>query len=196
MKKISGLITGLSFLLIASASSALALEGADLVKFNAGQPVVRTVVDKDTSKTETQLVFLVKSSPDKIWNTLMDFDNYPQFMPVKEIKLKNRTKNVDILFIRPEAPPFFDVSYDLKRTYYKNDWKIVFTKAGGKIKSIDGYWKFDPIDAKSTKVTYVSNVDIGITVPGFVKDYFTKGSLYKMADAVKKRVESNGKWKK
>jgi ribosome-associated toxin RatA of RatAB toxin-antitoxin module len=193
MKKMS-LIAGLSCLLISTA--AFGMNSAEKAKFKAGKPVVTEVVDKATGKTETQLIFMVKSTPAKIWDILLDYDKYPEFMPIKEIKVKSRNKGYDIVYIKPEAPPFVDVSYDLKRTYFKNDWKIVFTKSAGKIKSIDGYWKFDPIDANSTKITYVTNVDIGMPVPGFVKDYFAKGSLYKVADAVKKRVESNGTWKK
>ncbi len=168
----------------------------DLVQLKLGKPIVKEMVDPITKVNETQLVFLVKAKPEKVWEILMDCEKYPEFMPVKNYKYKTRGTNFDVVHVEPEAPAMFNVSYDMKRTYDKGDWKISFKKVAGKIKSIDGWWKFEPINSKYTKITYVNNIDIGMPLPSFVKDYFTKGSLVKLADGVKKRVESNGTWKR
>lgn len=168
----------------------------ELVQLKTGKPIVKEVVDPSTKATEMQLVFLVKAKPEKIWDVLMDCEKYPEFMPVKEYKYKSRSGSSDVVHVEPEAPAMFNVSYDMRRNYNKGDWKISFEKVAGKIKSINGWWKLEPLDAKYTKVIYVNNVDIGMPVPGFVKDYFAKGSLLKLAEGVKKRVETNGTWKR
>ena len=168
----------------------------ELAQLKSGKPIVKETTDPNTKASEMQLIFLVKAKPEKVWDILMDCEKYPEFMPVKEYKYKTRGSGFDIVHVQPEAPAMFNVSYDMKRTYNKADWKISFAKVAGKIKSINGWWKFEPLDSKYTKITYVSNVDIGMPVPGFVKDYFAKGSLMKVADGVKKRVESNGTWKR
>lgn len=167
----------------------------DMALLKSGKPIVTETIDPNTKATATQLVFLIKSSPDKVWNVLMDCENYPKFMPVKSYKYKTRKGSYDIVAVEPEAPAMFSVNYDMKRVYDKKDWKITFSKSAGKIKSINGWWKLEPVEGgKHTKVTYVNNVDIGMPIPGFVKDYFAKGSLLKVADGVKKRVESGGTW--
>lgn len=167
----------------------------DMAMLKSGKPIVKETVDPNSKATVTQLVFLVKATPDKVWNVLMDCDNYPKFMPVKSYKYKARKGSYDIVSVEPEAPAMFSVNYDMKRVYDKKDWKITFSKSAGKIKNINGWWKLEPVESgKYTKVTYVNNVDIGVPIPGFVKDYFAKGSLLKVADGVKKRVESGETW--
>lgn len=174
----------------------LAIADSEMAELKTGKNIIKEVTDKNTNATETQLIFMVKAKPEKVWQILTDCEKYPEFMPVKMYKVKTRNAKYEIVHVEPEAPAMFNVSYDLKRNFDKNDWKISFEKVAGKIKSINGWWKFEPVDAKYTKITYVNNVDIGMPVPGFVKDYFTKGSLSKMADGVKKRIESNGTWKR
>lgn len=166
-------------------------------QLRASKPVITESIDPNTKASELQLTFTVKAPPEKVWDVLMDCPNYPKFMPVKSYEYKSRHGSYDIVHVVPEAPAMFSVDYDMKRVYDKKDWKISFSKVAGKIKSVSGWWKLEPISAgKQTKVIYVNNVDIGMPVPGFVKDYFTKGSLMKLADGVTKRVESNGTWQR
>ena len=193
MKKRIFLTSLISLMAINTVSFAADSESTML---KAGKPIIKEVIDPNTKASETQLVFMIKAKPEKVWDVLMDCEKYPEFMPVKTYKYKTRGGSYDIVHVEPEAPAMFNVSYDMKRTYNKADWKISFVKVAGKIKSANGWWKFEPIDSKYTKVTYVNNVDIGVPVPGFVRDYFAKGSLNKLAEGVKKRVESNGTWKR
>ncbi|MBC7474821.1 MAG: hypothetical protein H7263_11060, partial [Candidatus Sericytochromatia bacterium] len=121
-------------LLVLSIFSPASFANSEMNDLKAGKPVIKETINKTTKATETHLTFLIKSTPQKIWDILMDYEKYPEFMPVKEVKTKSRHGSYDIVFIRPEAPAMFDVSYDLKRTYFKNEWKIAFEKSAGKIK--------------------------------------------------------------
>ncbi len=184
----------LTFLIAFFAMTTVVLADDDLATLKSGKPVVKDI--STSSKSETQLTFLVKAKPEKIWDVLVDYEKYPEFMPIEKVQIRSKAKDTEVVFIQPEAPPLIDISYEIRRHYDKDDWKITFEKVSGKIKSINGSWKLESYDSHYTKVVYITNVDIGIPVPGFVKDYFSKGSLYRMAEAVKKRVESRGKWKK
>lgn len=168
----------------------------ELAELKSGKNIIREFNESGSKVSETQLIFFIKAPPEKIWNILMDIEKYPEFMPVKKYYYKVKTNDYDVVHVEPEAPSMFNVSYDLKRTFDKKNWKMYFEKVAGKIKSINGYWKFEPVDSRYTKVIYVNNVEIGIPIPNFVKDYFIKGSLNKVADNVRKRVESNGTWKR
>jgi len=89
-----------------------------------------------------------------------------------------------------------EISYDLRRVYDKNNWAINFKKIDGKIKDIEGGWKLEEYRNIYTKLTYRSRIDFGIPVPKFILDNLSKNGLYKLADNVRKRVESGGKWTK
>lgn len=191
MSKKIALIFASIFLL--STFPSFADSDADL---RAGLPVIKDDVNPTTKATETQVNFLIKAKPEKVWNVLLDYEHYTEFMPLKEVKVKSRHGSYDIVFFHPEAPLGFDTTYELKRSYFKDQWKITFEKHSGKIKSIKGYWKLESFSGAYTKATYINNIDTGMLLPSFVKDYFTKGGLKKLAEGVKKRVESDGKWKR
>lgn len=162
--------------------------------FKAGKPVIKDVTKG--SGTEMVLEILIKAKPQEVWDVLADYEKFPEFMPLEEVKVKSRSGNTEIVFVKPEAPPMIDISYTLKRTYHKDKWRLEFEKVEGKVKDINGYWQLESYKSAYTKATYVSNVDTGGAIPGFVKDYFAKGSLKKVGEGVKKRVESHGKWKR
>ncbi|MFN8671810.1 MAG: SRPBCC family protein [Candidatus Sericytochromatia bacterium] len=191
MKKLISTLIISSFMLASLPS--FAGETEDL---KSGKLVIKEVTDPATKSTEIQLVFVIKAKPEKVWETLVDYDHYTEFMPLKEVKVKSKHGSYDIVYFKPETPMGFDTSYELKRSYFKDKGKITFEKHSGKIKSIHGYWKLEAYNGNQTKATYVNEIDIGMPVPGFVKDYFTKGGLKKLGEGVKKRVESNGTWKR
>jgi len=191
MKKI--LLTSLAFSLLCAPVFSAETSLRDLKK---GKSVISEMIDPETNRAKTQLVFMVKATPDKVWKTLTDYEHYTEFMPtMEETKIRSRNDNFSIIFIKLKSPPFMEISYDMKRVYDKENYKITFKKVAGKIKDIDGSWKLESVDDKYTKVTYLTSIDIGLPVPGFVLDYFSKNGLHKLADNIRKRVESGGTWK-
>lgn len=162
--------------------------------FKAGLPIIKEI-SKGT-ENEMALEILIKAKPEKVWDVLVDYEKFPEFMPLDQVKVKSKSGNTEIVFVKPEAPPMIDISYTLKRTYYKDKWRLEFQKVEGKIKDINGYWQLESYKSNYTKAIYVSNVETGKAIPGFIKDYFAKGSLKKVGEGLKKRVESNGKWKR
>ncbi|GIW21602.1 MAG: hypothetical protein KatS3mg068_0609 [Candidatus Sericytochromatia bacterium] len=161
-----------------------------------GQPIIKEVLDKNNIAT-TEVTFLVKAKPEEVWKVLTDYDNYTKFMPaMEEFKVKTRTDKFSIVHVKLESPPLIDISYDLRRVYDKENWTINFKKIDGKIKDIEGGWKLEKYKDIYTKLTYRSRIDFGLPVPKFILDNLSRNGLYKLADNVRKRVESGGKWTK
>lgn len=159
-----------------------------------GAPIIKEVLDKDNVAT-TEVTFLVKAKPEDVWKVLTDYDNYTKFMPsMEEFKVKAKTEKFSVVHVKLESPPLIDISYDLRRVYDKNNWSIKFKRTEGKIKDIEGGWKLEEHRNIYTKLTYTSRIDFGIPVPKFILDSLSKNGLHKLADNVKKRVESGGKW--
>lgn len=161
-----------------------------------GEPIIKEILDKNNIAT-TEVTFLVKGTPEEVWKVLTDYNNYPKFMPsMEKFVVKTKTERFSIVHVKLESPPLIDISYDLRRVYDKHNWTISFKKIDGKIKDIEGSWKLDEYGSKYTKLIYRSHIDIGIPVPKFILDSLSKNGLHKIAENVKKRVESGGKWTK
>ncbi|HUT53474.1 MAG TPA: hypothetical protein VM658_08795 [bacterium] len=59
-----------------------------------------------------------------------------------------------------------------------------------------GYFVFEKIDGRRTLFTYAATrLDVGVSVPGFIKELIVSRDLPAQAVNVKKRIESGGKWK-
>jgi hypothetical protein len=58
-----------------------------------------------------------------------------------------------------------------------------------------GYFQFEKLDDKRTLFTYAATrLDVGVRVPGFIKELIVSRDLPAQAVNVKKRIESGGKW--
>jgi hypothetical protein len=65
------------------------------------------------------------------------------------------------------------------------------------IRNSEGYFDFDRIDETRSLFTYaLTDSDIGVPVPDFLKKYISSRDLPAIAESVKKRIESGGKWEK
>jgi ribosome-associated toxin RatA of RatAB toxin-antitoxin module len=169
--------------------------GEDRLRYG-GKPIIKEILDKDNIAT-TEVTFLVKARPEEVWKVLTDYDNYTKFMPsMEEFKVKTRTDKFSIVHVKLESPPLIDISYDLRRVYDKDNWTIKFKKIDGKIKDIEGGWKIEEYKGIYSKLTYTSRIDFGIPVPKFILDNLSRNGLHKLAENVRKRIESGGKWTK
>lgn len=60
----------------------------------------------------------------------------------------------------------------------------------------EGYWTLEQIDEERTLLTYaILKADVGIPVPEFVVKMISSSDLPDIARNIKKRVESDGRWK-
>ncbi len=60
-----------------------------------------------------------------------------------------------------------------------------------------GYFYWEKIDDKSSLITYaVTKLDVGIPVPRFIVKALSSRDLPGILENLKKRIESNAKWRK
>jgi len=65
------------------------------------------------------------------------------------------------------------------------------------INGLGGFYYFEEIDEHRALITYaVTQVDVGLPVPGFIKRALSSHDLPGIARNIKKRFESDGKWTK
>lgn len=139
--------------------------------------------------------FWVNAKPEVVFRELSDGGKFSEFMPDIDVSIvKNSGENFQDVYYRLHFW-FADVEYVLHRVIKKEERKITWNMLRGKFKRIDGFWEIkDGIDGSI--VTYYTDVEPGLSVPKSISKYLTKKSLPDLVDAVRKRAESNGRWKK
>lgn len=155
-------------LLLLSSLSGAALAAPDL---SLVKPAETTqAAEKKKSKrrvAESTMTATVKAPVQYIWDTLVDFDRYPEiFERLKSVNVTKREGN--FVYIESHLKPHFFVKNEVQHTV--NDlagrpgslkWELL----DGNFKHVQGEWSMKPISSYSTELTYHLAVDPGPVVP-------------------------------
>lgn len=167
-------------------------------------------------------VLLINAPPEKTWKYICDWDSMGQYVPgleyyktVRVIKPVEAGEGGEVLYQGKIKFPVLtavytlDVKFDAKN--FRQTWNLVsqiqvddYRKQGIKIirattgiKNVEGFEYLEPYDnGKKTVYYYAPIVETSVPVPGFVERFATESTLPDFMEAVKKRVESNGTYKK
>jgi len=118
-------------------------------------------------KTYTVARVSIKSSPEKVFQILADYDNAPKVFPqLKKSKLiqdHGTSKIVKHVLAPSGVPGTYEYTVEVKESApHSLEWHRI----SGAFKQVDGYWKLEPLDGgHTTLVTYASYVDGGLFLP-------------------------------
>ncbi len=131
---------------------------------------------------------VVDVPPKVIYDVVLDFGNYPKFLPdVKRTTVNKKGKEIQASF---EISVIKKIHYTLSFTTVPNK-KISWHFAGGDLfKDNRGHWIFEPIDKKQTNVTYHIEVDFGFMVPSLITNKLVGSNLPAMMKRFKERAEN------
>ena len=135
----------------------------------------------------------IAASAADIMEVITDFDAYPEWNDVKSIEVLKKDKQgrgSEVAYV-VEAPMIGELKYTLAYSYAANDGGVSWTtkEIEGKVKDITGEYALDELDEDETKVTYRVAVQLGISLPGFLKKQADKQIIKQGLDNLKKRVE-------
>ncbi len=140
-------------------------------------------------------IFWVNAKPEVVFRELSDGGKFNEFMPGITLSIvKNSGDNFQNVYYKLHFW-FADVEYVLHRVIDRKNMEITWNLLSGKFRKMDGYWKIEGGDGGSI-VTYYTDVEPEVYVPHFIIIYVTKKGLPELVEAVRKRAESDGKWKK
>lgn len=115
---------------------------------------------------------LVERPPADVWNVIVDYRNYPRFMPSIEAAeiVADRGEVKDVRFrIKLKLLVSLSLEYVLRtrfRAPTELTWELLSSK-GSKIKASDGSWKLTPLDGgKRTAAFYSLYTDLSDAVWG------------------------------
>lgn len=152
----------------------------------------------------------VEVPPEAVFNVLVDFEHYPEFMPyVKESEVLSRTGDNEVVTYARIAPPFIsERDYPLKvrltrgsagsddkfkGSTFKVEWTALpeakpEVEGVVRIKLNEGSWLAEPLDGgRRTRLTYTLLTDPGGLIPDFVFNLSNTVAIPELFDAVRKR---------
>lgn len=155
----------------------------------------------------------VEAPPEAVFNALIDFEHYPEFMPyVKESEVLSRTGDNEVVTYARIAPPFIsERDYPLKvrltrgsagsgdkfkGSTYKVEWTALpeakpEVEGVVRIKLNEGSWLAEPLNGgRRTRLTYTLLTDPGGLIPDFVFNLSNTVAIPELFDAVRKRSEA------
>ena len=151
----------------------------------------------------------VEAPPEAVFNVLVDFEHYREFMPyVKESEVLSRTNDNEVVTYARIAPPFIsERDYPLKvrltrrsagdgttkDNVFKVEWAALpeakpEVEGVVRVKLNEGSWLAEPLDGgRHTRLTYTLLTDPGGLIPDFVFNLSNTVAIPELFDAVRKR---------
>ncbi len=129
--------------------------------------------DKSKNIVSTTLESVFKADDATIWNTLVDFQKYPNiFKRVKSVEITKREGN--LVYIESQLKPHLFVKKIVQ--YMVNDlsaapkmlkWRML----DGNFKYVIGKWELQQRSPNSCLVRYTLNVDVGPIIPAALTNF-------------------------
>lgn len=168
-----------------------------------GEVVVhKEVVDTPDGKKGRGHAWVVINKPrEAVYEQLTTgYKDFAEFMPrLEKVEVKSLTATsmkvrsyVGVAF----STYAYTLAFKLDPAAYTLSWTLDRSEKSD-IRDTAGSWKLHELEpGKSTLAEYTISVDSGKFVPQFLEDYLTRKDLPEILNAIRKRVESGGKWKK
>ena len=134
----------------------------------------------------------IRATPAKIMSVIVDFDAYPEWAGVKTAEVLSEFDDGSPAEVRMSISQMgVDATYTLSYEYYEDEGGLTWTtlEASGAVKSIEGEYVLEPGSGGDTEVTYRLALELGISLPGFMKRRAEKQVINTALGGLKKRVE-------
>ncbi len=180
----------LSCLLLSAVASMPALAAAfgSASALVRGEVVVEALPAKGSARA-VKAVGTVRAKPDSVWKALTDYPAFPEYMP-NVVESKVQKQEGDNIWVASKfSVTIKNVNYVLKLTHEHQvkPWKITWTRVEGDLNAIDGHYIVQEVP-EGTRIEYVSIIDSGSFVPGFIQEALTKRSVPDLFKAVAERA--------
>jgi carbon monoxide dehydrogenase subunit G len=226
MRRFLPFIIGITFLFTGNAYAFEKLNlNIDKKKLDAGKLQTFTIEMKGEGEGKKKRgvgVLLINAPTEKVWKYLCEWETMGEYVPgleyyktVKVIKPIEKSVVGEYMIEGKLKFPILTVVYTLDIKFdesnMRQEWSLItpaqeeeskkqgkkMTRATGGLKNVEGFEYIEPYDdGKKTVYYYAPIVETSVPVPGFAERFLTKSTLPGYMEGVKKRVESDGKYKK
>jgi carbon monoxide dehydrogenase subunit G len=132
----------------------------------------------------------IEGTPQEIIEVIADFESYPEWVDgirsaeIRELDGRGRGKTVAYEF----AAMGFTASYTLAYEYGEDRVTWTTVEASGALRDLRGEYELEPLDG-DTRVTYRLEVDLAVSLPGFLKRRADRTAIRTALEGLKRRVE-------
>ena len=127
-------------------------------------------------------------TPEQVFDAVVDFEHYSDFMPMTSVSRVERRDGDDVTFYTELLITVKRICYTLKLTCKRETTTVDWTMVSGDLKVNDGGWTLVPYGDGHTLARYNVHIETGFFVPSFMISKLTEGSLPEVIRAVRKRV--------
>lgn len=164
---------------------------------DSGKPVRRytTFTTSDGYRGGRGIAYIIiKANSDKIFRTILDYDNYQNFYPnVSKSKLYKKEDNLYFAKFTLTLAKIVTVTYHCRHDTHLDEnyltWQLD-SNMENDFKETTGFWKAWKLDENKTLLAYSVYVNSGRKIPKFVEEYATNKGLMQVATCMKERVET------
>jgi ribosome-associated toxin RatA of RatAB toxin-antitoxin module len=130
-----------------------------------------------------------------VYGVLADPKPGAEFLPyVVRAAVEKDEAGEQVIRYRARHFGLFDTEY-LQGRRLEPPNRVAFWQNKGPFRRVEGLWSLRPV-VDGTQVTYRVQVDPGFPVPGPIADFLLRQGLPALVDAIRRRSESGGTWKK
>jgi carbon monoxide dehydrogenase subunit G len=134
----------------------------------------------------------ISASAADVLAVITDFASYPEWASVKTAEVRRtdaRGRAVEVAFSFSQMG--FDGAYTLAYRYAARNRGLSWTtrEASGVVRDVEGQYVLEPNEDGGTSVTYRLALELGISLPGFLRRTAEKTIITTALDGLKKRVE-------
>jgi ribosome-associated toxin RatA of RatAB toxin-antitoxin module len=133
---------------------------------------------------------VIAAPAEACFDAITDFDSYPSWQKaVKAVEVLERDADGrgTLVEFRVDAK-IREVRYVL-RYHFDRPRRITWDYVEGDAKDVDGEYRFDSAGDGATACTYEIEVDVGMFVPGKMKQALSEKAVRSSLDALKERLE-------
>lgn len=173
-----------------------------LKKLRAGEPVYEykdTSGEVKNSAGYGQASIIINAPIARCYEIFSNIENQVHYVPGREkAKIAGKIDGKLLLDIESSfygIPSNYRSIYTIDQNNYRLDFELDKSRPHD-IAEMSGFHRFEKIDEKNTLYTYcLTKLDIGVSVPKFLKNYLLGRDLPALTNNVKKYIESNEKWR-
>ena len=136
----------------------------------------------------------IDASPAEVMRVINDYDAYPEWAGVKTAEVLTEYEDGSPAEVKMSVSQMgFDATYTLEYEYYEDDGGVSWMtrEASGAVKDVQGEYLLEAADGGGTTVTYRLQLELGVSLPGFLKRQAEKQVVNTALGGLKKRVESS-----
>jgi ribosome-associated toxin RatA of RatAB toxin-antitoxin module len=135
----------------------------------------------------------MRASPERLYETVLDFERYPQWAAdIKQVSVVERDEQGRGTLVSWRAAAFGrSTSYTLRYDYADAPGVVAWVLDHGDITSkLDGAYRFAPVNDSTTRVVYELEAQLKIPLPGFVKRRAEQRIISTALKELRARVEA------